>query len=188
MATSGPATVSRAEIRLWRGVLLGAFLLLWEVATRRGWVDPFFVSQPTVLAAQIFDWIRIFTWIVGAGTIVAGIVGVSNIMLISVAERTREFGVRKAVGATPTAIIGMVLLEALVLTGVSGYVGLVAGIGLLEGIAVLLPDNEYFAHPEVSLRVALGATGVLMFAGLLAGFFPARRAAAINPVEALREA
>ncbi len=58
MATSGPAKVSRAEIRLWRGVLLGAFLLLWEVATRRGWVDPFFVSQPTVLAVQIFDWIR----------------------------------------------------------------------------------------------------------------------------------
>lgn len=137
--------------------------------------------------AQVFTYINMFVWIVGAGTIVAGIVGVSNIMLISVKERTKEIGVRKALGATPTSIVGLILQEALLITGVSGYCGLVAGVGLLELVNRYVPDNDYLRNPTVDLRVALSATVLLVVAGLLAGFFPARRAAAINPVEALRD-
>ncbi len=134
----------------------------------------------------VFKWIRVFVWIVGAGTLLAGIVGISNIMLISVAERTREIGVRKALGATPGSIIRMVVGEALVLTGVSGYLGLIAGVGVVELVASRLKDAPFFREPSVSLDVALSATGLLMLAGALAGFFPAYRAARVNPVVALR--
>jgi putative ABC transport system permease protein len=137
--------------------------------------------------AQVFTYINIFVWIVGAGTIVAGIVGVSNIMLISVKERTKEIGVRKALGATPGSVIGLILQESLLITGVSGYCGLVAGVGLLELVNRYVPDNDYLRNPTVDLRIALSATVLLVVAGLLAGFFPARRAARINPVEALRD-
>jgi putative ABC transport system permease protein len=135
---------------------------------------------------RVFAWIRIFVWVVGVGTLLAGIVGIGNIMLISVAERTKEIGVRKAIGATPGSIIRMVLLESLVLTGVSGYAGLVAGVGVVELVASKFPDAPFFRQPSVSLDVALGATGLIMVAGALAGFFPAYRAARVNPIEALR--
>ena len=135
---------------------------------------------------DLFRWIRVFTWVIGIGTILAGIVGVSNIMLISVQERTREIGVRKAVGATPAAIVGLIVQEALVITAVSGYVGMLAGIGALELAARLLPKSDFMRDPEVDLGVVLGATLVLVLSGLLAGYFPARRAARVNPVEALR--
>jgi putative ABC transport system permease protein len=134
----------------------------------------------------VFKWIRVFVWVVGVGTLLAGIVGISNIMLISVAERTREIGVRKALGATPFSIIRMVVAEALVLTGVSGYVGLIAGVGVVELVAKRLHDAPFFRDPSVSLGVALSATLLLMGAGALAGFFPAYRAARVNPVVALR--
>jgi putative ABC transport system permease protein len=134
----------------------------------------------------VFRWIRIFVWVVGVGTLLAGIVGIGNIMLISVAERTKEIGIRKALGATPFSIIRMVLLEALALTGISGYVGLVAGIGVVELVAQKFPDAPFFRQPSVSLDVALGATALIMAAGALAGFFPAYRAARVNPIVALR--
>jgi putative ABC transport system permease protein len=134
----------------------------------------------------VFRWIRIFVWVVGIGTLLAGIVGISNIMLISVAERTREIGIRKALGATPGSIISMVLSEALVLTGISGYAGLVAGIGVVELVASRFPEAPFFRQPSVSLDVAASATLLLMFAGALAGFFPAYRAAKVNPIVALR--
>jgi putative ABC transport system permease protein len=134
----------------------------------------------------VFKWIRIFVWVVGVGTLLAGIVGIGNIMLISVAERTKEIGVRKALGATPASIIRMVLGEALVLTGVSGYAGLVAGVGVVELVAARFPEAPFFRHPSVSLDVAASATLLLVAAGALAGFFPAYRAARVNPVVALR--
>jgi putative ABC transport system permease protein len=134
----------------------------------------------------VFKWISVFVWVVGVGTLLAGIVGIGNIMLISVAERTKEIGVRKALGATPASIIRMVLGESLVLTGVSGYVGLVAGIGVVELVASKFPDAPFFRQPSVSLDVALAATALIMVAGALAGFFPAYRAARVNPIEALR--
>ena len=134
----------------------------------------------------VFRWIRIFVWVVGVGTLLAGIVGIGNIMLISVAERTKEIGIRKALGATPASIIRMVLGEALVLTGVSGYAGLVAGVGLVELVATRFPDAPFFRQPNVSLDIAVSATLLIMGAGALAGFFPAYRAARVNPIVALR--
>lgn len=140
---------------------------------------------------DVFTGIRIFIWVVGIGTIIAGIVGVSNIMLIVVKERTREIGVRKALGATPNSIIGLILQEAIVITTVAGYLGLIAGIGLLEGINYLMVSMnvqaEFFKNPTVDLNTAISATLLLVFAGALAGYFPARRAAKVNPIEALRD-
>jgi putative ABC transport system permease protein len=134
----------------------------------------------------LFVRIRVFIWIVGVGTIIAGIVGVGNIMLISVRERTKEIGIRKALGATPWAIISQVLLESLIVTGISGYVGLIAGVGLLEVVRKNMPPAEFFRDPEVDLGVAVGALVLLVFSGLLAGYFPARLAAKVNPIVALR--
>jgi putative ABC transport system permease protein len=134
----------------------------------------------------LFAGIRAFVWLIGLGTIMAGIVAVGNIMLISVSERTREIGVRKAVGAPPAAIIRMIVEEALVLTLVSGYLGLVAAVAVVHVAAQTLPRTEYFSQPQVNLGVGLAATGVLALTGILAGLFPALRAARINPIHALR--
>lgn len=136
---------------------------------------------------QVFTWLRRFIWLVGIGTVTAGVVGVSNVMLISVRERTREIGLRKALGATPASLVSMIVQEALMLTAVSGYTGLVAGVAVLEAVRALMPENDYIRDPQVDLGVLVGATIVLVVAGTLAGWFPARRAAAVAPVEALRD-
>jgi putative ABC transport system permease protein len=135
---------------------------------------------------SLFSSIRLFIWIVGIGTILAGIIGVSNIMLISVRERTKEIGVRKALGATPRTIVRQIVVESLVITASSGYLGLVLGLGTLELVDRYIPPNDYFRHPEANLTVVVSATLLLVLAGLLAAYFPARMAARINPVEALR--
>lgn len=131
--------------------------------------------------------IRVFIWVIGIGSIVAGIVGISNIMLITVKERTREIGVRKALGATPGSIIDMVLTEAILTTLVFGVVGLLSGIVIVEVLSRMVTKLEYFHNPEVNLWVAMGALGVLVISGGLAGIFPARRAAMVRPVDALRD-
>ncbi|MCB0794221.1 MAG: ABC transporter permease, partial [Flavobacteriales bacterium] len=136
---------------------------------------------------KVFAGISGFLWIIGIGTIIAGIVGVSNIMLIVVKERTREIGVRKALGATPANVIGQVLLEAIFVTSVAGYMGLVCGVGLLEWIGGKIPGSEMFRDQEVDLSIAVYATLILVAAGTFAGLIPARRAAAIRPIEALRD-
>lgn len=135
----------------------------------------------------VLTWIRWFVWVVGVGTLTAGIVGVSNIMLVSVNERTKEIGLRKALGATPRNIVASVVAEAVVLTAVSGYGGLLVGVGIVELFAKVFGDNEYIRNPTIDLPAVLGAMALLVFFGALAGFFPAHRAATVNPVVALRD-
>jgi putative ABC transport system permease protein len=136
----------------------------------------------------LFMGIEMLVWFVGIGTLMAGVIGVSNIMLIVVKERTREIGVRRAIGATPLAIVSQLIIESVTLTAVAGYAGLVAGIGLLELVNKTMPPGgvNMFVNPGVDLYVALKALGILIFSGALAGFIPAQRALEISPVEALR--
>ncbi len=138
---------------------------------------------------SLFSMINMVLWFAGIMTLGAGVVGVSNIMLISVRERTKELGVRKALGAQPLEIIRMVVTEALTLTIGAGYIGVVMGIGLLELARVAIPKlgpSVPLGPPDVGLGLAFGAMGVLAFFGALAGIIPAYHAAAIQPVEALR--
>ncbi|MGL5318882.1 MAG: ABC transporter permease [Bacteroidales bacterium] len=143
-------------------------------------------------AMGILNGISLFIWIIGIGSLIAGIVGISNIMLITVKERTREIGIRKSLGATPNSILKMILLESLAITGAFGYIGLVLGIFLTESINVVLSQNEsadrmsIFTNPTVDIRVVLVASVVIIGAGLFAGFIPAKRAVDIKPIDALR--
>lgn len=140
----------------------------------------------------IFKGINLFVWIIGIGTLIAGIVGISNIMLITVKERTKEFGIRKALGATPFSILKLIILEALLITGFFGYIGMVAGVGLTELVNNVMADAgsteemSIFRNPTVDLPIVISATVVLIVAGILAGYFPARKAVHIKPIEALR--
>jgi putative ABC transport system permease protein len=130
--------------------------------------------------------IKLFFWIVGICTIIAGVVGVSNIMLIIVKERTKEIGIRKAIGAQPWSIIGMILHESIFITAIAGFLGLIVSMGLLEIVGPKI-EVDYIVNPSVDFNVALTTVFVLIIAGAMAGFFPAWRAARIKPIEALRE-
>lgn len=136
---------------------------------------------------SLFRGIRGLTWLVGTATLLSGAIGVSNVLLIVVRERTKEIGVRRAIGATPGSVVRMIVREAVVMTGVAGLSGLVVGIGLCELVALAIgPDNPSFGPPRVDPRAAVAAAVLLVLSGLVAGFLPARRAVAIQPVEALR--
>ncbi len=138
---------------------------------------------------QFYDlnlYMSLFFWWVGICTIIAGVVGVSNIMLIIVKERTKEIGIRKALGAPPSSIVAMILHESIFLTTISGFVGLLTSLLLLELVGPMI-DSEYFLNPQVDFNIAITTLILLVIAGALAGFFPAYRAAKIRPIVALRD-
>ncbi len=139
----------------------------------------------------LFTGINILIWIVGIGTLLAGVIGVSNIMLIIIKERTKEIGIKRALGATPMNIISQVILESVTITTLAGYVGLVVGVALLSLIDKLMvssgSDSQFFLHPEINFNVGITALLILVVAGIFAGFIPARRAVSIKPVDALRD-
>lgn len=137
---------------------------------------------------NLFNGIDAFIWIIGIMTIIAGIVGVGNIMMIVVKERTKEIGIRKALGATPWSVIQLILMESIAITAFSGYVGLVLGVGTIELVSNFIPaDSEYFNNPSVNFQVAIIATVILVVAGSIAGLIPAKKAASIKPIVALRD-
>ncbi|ACE83173.1 ABC transporter permease [Cellvibrio japonicus] len=169
-----------------------------ELLKRRHQVSPddrrairsFNMAEPAARVNGLFIGINGFIWFVGLGTLMAGIVGVSNIMIITVKERTREIGIRKALGATPFSIISTLLFESIMVTGIAGYAGLVVGVGLIELIAYGLnsvgAQMPFFKNPEIDFQVAFTAVVLLVIVGALAGLMPALRAAKIMPIEAMR--
>lgn len=134
---------------------------------------------------KLFWMISVFVTVIGLGTLAAGVVGVSNIMMIAVKERTKEIGVRKALGATPYSIIGMIIQEAVFLTAIAGLLGLAGGVGFLELVG--MADTEFIHNPGVDIGTGIKAALFLVGAGALAGYFPARAAARVNPIHALRD-
>ncbi|MFT5943005.1 MAG: putative ABC transport system permease protein, partial [Sediminicola sp.] len=123
---------------------------------------------------------------VAFGTIIAGIIGISNIMVFVVKERTKELGIRKALGATPKSVIGTILLESVFITTVSGFIGMILGIAILGSLGDTLKDY-FITNPYINLTMAISATIVLIFFGALAGYLPAKKAADIKPIVALRD-
>ena len=169
-----------------------------ELLKRRHAVSPedrrairsFNMAEPAKMVNGLFLGINAFIWFVGLGTLMAGIVGVSNIMIITVKERTREIGIRKALGATPFNIVSTLLLESILVTSIAGYAGLVVGVGLIELVSYFLnsvgAQLPYFTNPEINFQVAITAIVLLIVVGALAGLMPALRAAKIMPIEAMR--
>lgn len=157
-------------------------------------------SQAEYIETQkIFGGITLFVSIIGILTLIAGVVGVSNIMLVSVKERTREIGIRKAIGAPPLSILKIIILESLIITAIFGYIGMILGIGLTELINFVMEQSangqpvsdgvqmSIFKNPTVNMGYAVFATVVLIIAGIIAGYLPARKAVKISPIEAMRQ-
>ncbi len=136
----------------------------------------------------LFTGIKLLVWFVGIGSLFAGVIGVGNIMLIIVKDRTKEIGIRKAMGATPRSIVSMILLESIFITTIAGYLGLLSSIGLVYLMNVAAgTDVPFFLNPQIKLGVGVAAVFILVIAGALTGLVPALQASRINPVEALRD-
>ncbi len=131
--------------------------------------------------------LQLIVTVVAFGTIIAGIIGISNIMVYVVKERTKEIGIRKAIGATPKTVISTILLESVFITTISGFIGMLIGIGLLRSLGDNLADDYFITNPYISIGVAVFATVLLIVFGAVAGYVPARRAARIKPIVALRD-
>ena len=153
-------------------------------------VGSFNIETEFVKFHNLFLGIKVLTWIVGIGTLLAGMIGVSNIMLVIIKERTQEIGIQRAIGATPWKIILHIVAESVFLTVVAGYIGLSLGVGLLELLSRVLEsagDEVFFRNPQINLGIALSALAVLVISGVFAGLIPARRAIRIKPIDALRD-
>lgn len=147
-------------------------------------------QQDYIQTMKIFGGINAFLIVIGILTLLAGVVGISNIMLVSVKERTREIGIRKAIGASPASVIWSVILESIIITVIFGYIGMVAGVFISEVVSTTLASGEgmgIFKDPTISLGYAFFATAILVVSGVIAGYIPARRAAYVKPIEAMRE-
>lgn len=157
-------------------------------------VGSFNAATMSAKFSGLFMGIQLIIMVVSIGTLFAGGVGVMNIMLISVAERTKEIGIRKAMGATPGNIIGMIVSESVLLTILSGLIGMAIGIAVVDltdyaiGIPAPSEDGEpnLFRRPEIDAGTAIFSVVVLVIIGTVAGWYPARRAVSINPIQALR--
>ncbi|MEG2164446.1 MAG: ABC transporter permease [Bacteroidales bacterium] len=154
-------------------------------------INSFTIAKQFETFELMFLGINILVWIVGIGTLLAGIIGVSNIMMVTVKERTREIGVRRALGAKPLDIISQIMSESLLLTAIAGLMGLCLGVFLLDTANQIISkagsENTLFKNPEINIGVALVATSILLLSGLLAGLIPAWRAMQIKAIDAIRE-
>ncbi|MES2131957.1 MAG: ABC transporter permease [Bacteroidota bacterium] len=135
----------------------------------------------------MLDGIKYFIYVIGILTLLAGVVGISNIMMIVVKERTKEIGVRKALGASPFSIVTLIIQESVFITSIAGYVGLMLGIVVVEIIKYFKLEGDFFKDPDVDVNIAVSAVVLIVIAGALAGLFPAIKAARVEPITALRE-
>ena len=171
-----------------------------ELLKRRHFVHPddnealghFNLQEEFEMMSGLFMGINSLIWLVGIGTLLAGVIGISNIMLVIVKERTKEIGIQRAIGATPSQIMGQIITESVFLTTLAGYFGLILGVALIEGINKLIEasggsGNEMFKRPEIDFKLAIIALTILIISGALAGLIPARRAVKIKPIDALRD-
>lgn len=143
------------------------------------------MAEGTKAVSQMTTGLTVIILVIGFGTLIAGIVGISNIMIFIVKERTKEIGIRKALGASPRSIVSIILIESIIITAIAGYVGLVIGVGVLELVGPSL--KEYFIKdPGVNNSLVIGATITLIIAGAIAGYLPAKKASRIKPIVALR--
>lgn len=143
-------------------------------------------AEGTKSVKQFMTVLNVIILFIGIGTLVAGIIGISNIMVYIVKERTKELGIRKALGATPNSIIGMIMMESIFVTAVAGYAGLLIGVFTLKAIGKSL-EKYFILNPSVETYVVVGATIILIIAGTIAGYIPAKRAASIKPIVALND-
>lgn len=135
----------------------------------------------------VFNILNLSVWIIGIFTLLSGIIGVSNIMFVSVRERTHEIGIRRAIGAKPRSILIQIVMESIAITGLFGYIGVFFGMCVTQIIAYFTADTDFLSNPTVSVQIAIEVTIVLIIAGMLAGLFPALKATKVKPVEALRD-
>ncbi len=147
------------------------------------------IERQFKIMSYLFIGINVLIYLVGMGTLLAGIIGISNIMLVIVKERTQEIGIKRALGATPGNIIRQIIIESIVLTFTAGYAGLILGIGLNEllGVALTGTASEVFLNPGIDLSMGIKSLVILVFAGALAGLLPAQRAVKVKPIDAIRE-
>jgi putative ABC transport system permease protein len=153
-------------------------------------IGSFNIEKEFIKFSALFLGIQVLTWIVGIGTLLAGVIGVSNIMLVIIKERTQEIGIQRAIGATPANVIKHIVAESVFLTVMAGYIGLSLGVGVLEILNRILlqaGDKMFFRNPHVNLTMALSALAVLVVAGIIAGLIPAKRAVSIKPIDAIRD-